>query len=163
MSTKEEFEKTDYQSWCEYNAIDIPEGNFWETFSVDKNKNYWAFNSYICAKNKYQAYIELKDKRIAELEARVKELEEAFPSILEELQACQAVIHLAGGFDPAYVKGAQAAMKRIDALLSTTTPSKSLQRALLEARLDEIGEPQDEKDIDRLKERRAQLAALKGE
>lgn len=31
-----------------------------------------------------------------------------------ELQACQAVIHLAGGFDPAYVTGAKAALKDAD-------------------------------------------------
>ena len=35
-----------------------------------------------------------------------------------ELHACQAVIHLAGGFDPAYVRDAQAALKRADAAIA---------------------------------------------
>ncbi|WP_226501449.1 hypothetical protein [Pseudomonas sp. MWU16-30322] len=36
----------------------------------------------------------------------------------ENLRACQATIHLAGGFDPAYVDDAQAAMAVADALLA---------------------------------------------
>lgn len=35
-----------------------------------------------------------------------------------ELHACQAVIHLAGGFDPAYVSGAQKVLKAIDAVVA---------------------------------------------
>lgn len=35
-----------------------------------------------------------------------------------ELQACQAVIHLAGGFDPAYVRDAQAVLKDARAMLA---------------------------------------------
>lgn len=38
----------------------------------------------------------------------------------ENLRACQATIHLRGGFDPAYVNDAQAAMKVADAVLSKT-------------------------------------------
>lgn len=34
-----------------------------------------------------------------------------------ELQSCQAVIHLNGGFDPAYVEGAQKAMRDLSAAL----------------------------------------------
>ena len=36
----------------------------------------------------------------------------------ENLRACQATIHLAGGFDPAYVNDAQAAMKIADEVLA---------------------------------------------
>jgi hypothetical protein len=36
----------------------------------------------------------------------------------ENLRACQATIHLAGGFDPAYVNNAQGAMKIADAVLA---------------------------------------------
>lgn len=36
----------------------------------------------------------------------------------ENLRACQATIHLCGGFDPAYVNDAQAAMKVADAVLA---------------------------------------------
>lgn len=36
----------------------------------------------------------------------------------ENLRACQATIHLCGGFDPAYVNDAQAAMKIADAALA---------------------------------------------
>lgn len=36
----------------------------------------------------------------------------------ENLRACQATIHLAGGFDPVYVNDAQAAMKVADAVLA---------------------------------------------
>ncbi|MCF5746591.1 MULTISPECIES: hypothetical protein [Pseudomonas syringae group] len=38
----------------------------------------------------------------------------------DNLRACQATIHLCGGFDPAYVNDAQAAMKVADAVLSKT-------------------------------------------
>lgn len=38
-----------------------------------------------------------------------------------ELQACQAVIHLSGGFDPAYVDGAQAALKIGHAAIAKAT------------------------------------------
>ena len=74
----------------------------------------------------------IRKDEAAKYQARVRELEEALPNIREELRACQAVIHLAGGFDPLYVKGAQAQMKVIDALLSTT-PDAALQRAQLAA------------------------------
>lgn len=40
----------------------------------------------------------------------------------ENLRACQATIHLCGGFDPAYVNDAQAAMKVADAVLSKYPP-----------------------------------------
>lgn len=48
----------------------------------------------------------------------------------KELHACQAVIHLAGGFDPEYVRGAQAAMKNMDEAI-----------AALEADIAKPGEP----------------------
>lgn len=35
-----------------------------------------------------------------------------------ELHACQAVIHLAGGFDPAYVRCAQESLKKTDAIIT---------------------------------------------
>jgi hypothetical protein len=41
---------------------------------------------------------------------------------LENLRACQATIHLCGGFDPAYVNDAQAAMKVADTVLSKYPP-----------------------------------------
>jgi hypothetical protein len=40
----------------------------------------------------------------------------------ENLHACQATIHLCGGFDPAYVNDAQAAMKVADAALAKYPP-----------------------------------------
>jgi len=40
----------------------------------------------------------------------VEELTDALKLTTENLRACQATIHLAGGFDPAYVDDAQAAM-----------------------------------------------------
>ncbi|WP_095110512.1 hypothetical protein [Pseudomonas sp. Irchel 3E20] len=39
----------------------------------------------------------------------------------ENLRACQATIHLCGGFDPAYVNDAQAAMKVADAAIAKAT------------------------------------------
>lgn len=57
-------------------------------------------------------------KEDARLIAAAPDLYEALKEAREELRACQAVIHLAGGFDPAYVKGAQAAMKSADAALA---------------------------------------------
>ena len=53
---------------------------------------------------------------------QVKMLREVLPVVREELRACQATIHLSGDFDPAYVIGAQAAMKRADAVLAATAP-----------------------------------------
>lgn len=47
-----------------------------------------------------------------------EELIAALKVTRENLSACQATIHLCGGFDPAYVKDAQAAMKVADAALA---------------------------------------------
>ncbi|WP_157836068.1 hypothetical protein [Pseudomonas sp. H1h] len=52
--------------------------------------------------------------------ALVNELTAALKLIRENLRACQATIHLAGYFDPAYVNDAQAAMKVADAVLAKT-------------------------------------------
>lgn len=53
----------------------------------------------------------------AEGEAR-EQLTAALKLNRENLRACQATIHLCGGFDPAYVNDAQAAMKVADAVLA---------------------------------------------
>jgi hypothetical protein len=55
-----------------------------------------------------------------EAEAR-EELIAALKLNRENLRACQATIHLCGGFDPAYVNDAQAAMKVADAALAKFT------------------------------------------
>lgn len=47
-----------------------------------------------------------------------EELIAALKLTRENLRACQATIHLAGGFDTAYVNDAQAAMKVADAVLA---------------------------------------------
>lgn len=47
-----------------------------------------------------------------------EELTAALKLNRENLRACQATIHLCGGFDPAYVNDAQAAMKVADEALS---------------------------------------------
>ena len=47
-----------------------------------------------------------------------EELIAALKVTRENLRACQATIHLCGGFDPAYVNEAQAAMKVADAALA---------------------------------------------
>jgi len=49
--------------------------------------------------------------------ARQEELIQALRLARKELDACQRVIHYAGGFDPAYVNDAQAALKAADAVL----------------------------------------------
>lgn len=46
-----------------------------------------------------------------------EELVQALRLARKELDACQRVIHYAGGFDPAYVNDAQAAIKASDAVL----------------------------------------------
>jgi hypothetical protein len=51
-----------------------------------------------------------------------EELTAALKLNLENLRACQATIHLCGGFDPAYVDDAQAAMQVADAVLSKYPP-----------------------------------------
>lgn len=64
------------------------------------------------------------DKAARELLVREKlkavnaELLEALQVARKELHACQAVIHLRGGFDPAYVNDAQKALKIIDAAIA---------------------------------------------
>ncbi len=50
--------------------------------------------------------------------ALVEDLKAALELNRENLRACQATIHLAGYFDPAYVNDAQAAMKIADAVLA---------------------------------------------
>ncbi|RYG57950.1 MAG: hypothetical protein EON56_01155 [Alphaproteobacteria bacterium] len=51
-----------------------------------------------------------------------EELTEALKLNRENLRACQATIHYAGGFDPAYVNDAQAAMKVADEVLAKYPP-----------------------------------------
>jgi hypothetical protein len=51
-----------------------------------------------------------------------EELTAALKLNRENLRACQATIHLCGGFDPAYVNDAQAAMKVADAVLAKYPP-----------------------------------------
>lgn len=47
-----------------------------------------------------------------------EELLQALVQTRKELHACQAVIHLAGGFDPAYVRDAQAALTVADSVIA---------------------------------------------
>ncbi|MGC9742250.1 hypothetical protein OGV25_13760 [Pseudomonas sp. P1B16] len=47
-----------------------------------------------------------------------EELVQALRLVRKELDACQRVIHYAGGFDPAYVDAAQVALKATDAVLA---------------------------------------------
>lgn len=47
-----------------------------------------------------------------------EELVDALKLTRENLRACQATIHLAGYFDPAYVNDAQATMKIADGILA---------------------------------------------
>ncbi|MEE4662743.1 hypothetical protein V2L09_02270 [Pseudomonas alliivorans] len=54
----------------------------------------------------------------AHLIAAAPELLAALELTRENLRACQATIHLCGGFDPAYVEHAQAAMKVADAAMA---------------------------------------------
>lgn len=53
--------------------------------------------------------------------ALCEELIVALKITRENLRACQGTIHLAGGFDPAYVEDAQVAMKIADAALAKAT------------------------------------------
>ena len=54
----------------------------------------------------------------AHLIVAAPELLAALELTRENLRACQATIHLCGGFDPAYVTEAQAAMKVADAAMA---------------------------------------------
>jgi hypothetical protein len=53
--------------------------------------------------------------------AAIADLAAALKITRENLRACQVTIHLCGGFDPAYVYDAQAAMKIADAALAKVT------------------------------------------
>lgn len=50
-----------------------------------------------------------------------EELVAALKLTRENLRACQATIHLCGGFDPAYVSEAQAAMQIADDAMAKAT------------------------------------------
>ncbi|CAH0532182.1 hypothetical protein UAM5_00065 [Ralstonia phage UAM5] len=63
----------------------------------------------------------------ARLIAAAPELLAALTKTRKELRACQAVIHLAGGFDQAYVQDAQAAMKIADAAIAKATSATQQQ------------------------------------
>ena len=67
----------------------------------------------------------MKSEANARLIAAAPELLEALQRAERELQACQAVIHLAGGFDPAYVRDAQAALKVARAAIAKATGVQS--------------------------------------
>ncbi len=54
----------------------------------------------------------------ASLIAAAPDMLDALKIARYELSSCQAAIHLRGGFAPAYVKGAQAALKVIDAAIA---------------------------------------------
>lgn len=54
----------------------------------------------------------------AQIIASAPEAIEVLQLARKELHACQAVIHLHGGFDPAYVNDAQKALKIIDAVIA---------------------------------------------
>ncbi|MFP3924606.1 hypothetical protein [Pseudomonas sp. W5-36] len=65
-------------------------------------------------------------KRFWEMGRAEGEMREALTAVLkltrENLRACQATIHYAGGFDPAYVNDAQEAMKVADEVLAKYPP-----------------------------------------
>ena len=67
-----------------------------------------------------EAYL-AQEARIAAL-TKDAELMPLLKDARKELHACQAVIHLAGGFDPAYVSGAQKVLKAIDAAIAKDKP-----------------------------------------
>jgi len=60
-----------------------------------------------------------KLEKLAESNAELLKL---LAASAKELQSCQAVIHLRGGFDPAYVKDAQKVLKQIDAAIAKAEP-----------------------------------------
>jgi hypothetical protein len=66
------------------------------------------------------------EKRFWDMCRAEGEMREALTAALklthENLRACQATIHYAGGFDPAYVDDAQAAMKVADEVLAKYPP-----------------------------------------
>ena len=63
---------------------------------------------------KYSAYV-------AQIIKQRDELLSALKQSRRELHACQAAIHLAGGFDPAYVLDAKASLKVSDAIIAKAT------------------------------------------
>jgi hypothetical protein len=93
----------------------------------------WPILLHSCAPDKIfsigpiEAYFEMVDGEVlpfldvpeedARLIAAAPRLLASLKQARLELHACQAVIHLAGGFDPAYVDGAQKALKAVDAAI----------------------------------------------
>lgn len=70
------------------------------------------------------AVAEAKESLQPDMEALRREnveLVEILKHARRELDACQSVIHLAGGFDPAYITGAKAVIKEIDAAQRDTS------------------------------------------
>lgn len=85
-------------------VADQPAGHSEESDHVDYYGGHLVAES-ICSHNR-------------SLIAAAPELLEALELTRENLRACQATIHLAGYFDPAYVNDAQAAMKVADAAMA---------------------------------------------
>jgi hypothetical protein len=76
----------------------------------------------LCAVRLHDGFADIQvSEEDARLIAASPDLLAALRATRRELQACQAVIHLAGGFDPAYVSGAQEAIRAADAALSKAT------------------------------------------
>lgn len=69
-----------------------------------------------CAKAAHADYRALEED-LAALRGKTAELVSASTAARRELQSCQSVIHLHGGFDPAYVEGAQKAIRDLSSVL----------------------------------------------
>ena len=65
-------------------------------------------------------WLDEERSEVERLNALVAMQAEALRRTREDLRACQAVIHLDGGFDPLYVSDAQASMKVADAALKAS-------------------------------------------
>jgi hypothetical protein len=74
--------------------------------------------------NSLKKQIKTLEQQLAERDKQVTLLRDALTESRRELDSCQKVIWLASdyGFDPAYVKGAQASIRKTDEALASTDP-----------------------------------------
>ncbi len=86
-----------------------------------------AMSCYMFAGDASPSLDAIVDRRAKEAEPVNQQMLDALNSMRRELQSCQAVIHLAGGFDHAYVDNAKSALSKADAAIAAAESAQAQQ------------------------------------